>query len=92
MKDKPKSLDFDFGFSFVSDNEEELTNTKEELKKIAATSYDAEQRIRELYEAIEPFLDNLCRDPEKSTIHWPNRVKVIASYKAKLKQIVEGDQ
>jgi hypothetical protein len=44
-----------------------------------------------LYKSITPFLDNLCKNPDKSTIYWPDRVTKIQGYKAKLLTIVEGD-
>ena len=52
---------------------------------------ELEKRLAELYKSIIPFLDNLCKNPEKATIHWPNRVEKIESYKNKLKSIVEGN-
>jgi hypothetical protein len=84
--------DFDFGFSFA---EEEVEDVKEKLETVIRSDKDKiedlENRLYTLYKSIIPFLDNLCKNPEKSTIHWPNRVERIQSYKQKLKTIVEGD-
>ena len=44
-----------------------------------------------LYKAVTPFLDNLCKNPEKSTIFWPDRVGKIEAYQSKLLTIVEGN-
>ena len=98
-------LDFDFGFSFIDEEiqEKEAAATeqieaerraKEELEdkvveaKVTAEEY--EYRLELLYKSISPFLDNLCKNPDKSTIFWPDRVAKIQAYKEKLLRIVEG--
>lgn len=91
MKKEDKIEDFDFGFSFA---DEEVEEVKENLTSIIKNDQqkieDLQDRLKLLYSAIVPFLDNLCKNPEKSTIHWPNRVGKIQEYKQKLKLIVEG--
>lgn len=91
MKKEDKIEDFDFGFSFA---DEEVEEVKENLTSIIRNDQqkieELENRLNLLYSSIIPFLDNLCKNPEKSTIHWPNRVEKIQEYKIKLKQIVEG--
>ena len=91
MKKEDKIEDFDFGFSFA---DEEVEEVKENLTSIIRNDQqkieELENRMHLLYSSIIPFLDNLCKNPEKSTIHWPNRVEKIKEYKIKLKQIVEG--
>jgi hypothetical protein len=94
MKKEDTIEDFDFGFSFT-DDVFETENKVEELKTSLMTDRekiaDLEKRMNMLYNSILPFLDNLCSNPEKSTIHWPNRVQKIQQYKKKLQSIVEGD-
>ena len=91
MKKEDKIEDFDFGFSFA---DEEIEEVKENLNAVIRDDQerieDLEDRLKLLYSSIAPFLDNLCKNPEKSTIHWPNRVEKIQEYKHKLKLIVEG--
>lgn len=99
-------LDFDFGFSFIDEELQEkeaeaeqaikqVSSEKQSLEdqlndaKVAAD--DLEYRLELLYKSITPFLDNLCKNPGKSTIFWPDRVGKIESYKNKLKSIVEGN-
>ena len=96
MKKEYQELsDFDFGFSFIDDEidkeREEKQNLEKEYNENLATAGDLQNRLNALYGSIEPFLDNLCKNPEKSTIYWPDRVEKIQSYKKKLKNIVEGD-
>lgn len=86
-KDVDKIEDFDFGFSF---SDEQIDNLKNDLSTQQSELEDIKNRLSNLHNAIIPFLDNLCRDPDKATIHWPNRVEKIQEYKKKLKRIVEG--
>jgi hypothetical protein len=98
-------LDFDFGFTFIDEELEEKQaaaeeqieaerKAKEELEdQVVASKVTAEEyeyRLELLYKSITPFLDNLCKNPEKSTIYWPDRVGKIEAYKSKLLRIVEG--
>lgn len=83
MKEDQEVEDYDYGFSFEDADKQTDISTVEELK-------DFKRRLDSLYNAIIPFLDNLCKNPEKSTIFWPNRVEKIQLYKRKLEQIVEG--
>lgn len=85
---KEIDLDFDFGFSFIDD---EVESAKEQIKSEKATASDLQERLDLLHDSIIPFLDNLCKNPDKSTIHWPNRVEKIEAYKKRLEQIVEGN-
>lgn len=85
-------LDFDFGFSFIDeelqakeaeaeDAIQKVSSEKQTLEdqltdaKLAADSY--EYRLELLYKSVTPFLDNLCKNSEKSTIYWPDRVSKI---------------
>jgi hypothetical protein len=94
MKNTEHLEDFDFGFNFVEHNYEEVKEMKDSLIKDYHISRqqveNLKQRLQMMYDSILPFLDNLCKNPEKSTIHWPNRVEKIEAYKLKLKKILEG--
>jgi hypothetical protein len=99
-------LDFDFGFSFIDEELQEkeaaaeetiqnISSEKQSLEdqlndaKVAAD--DLEYRLELLYKSMVPFLDNLCKNADKSTIYWPDRVAKIQAYKEKLLTIVEGN-
>lgn len=88
MKRTEEILDFDFGFSFIDDEIEEVKQAAEDRQ---TNVEELSERLDLLYRSIVPFLDNLCKSPEKSTIYWPDRVKKIEAYKQKLKQIAEGN-
>jgi hypothetical protein len=96
MNKKPDSIEeFDFGFSFIDEDYEEVKEASNKLQSEYTSTIeqveDLQQRVFQLYHSILPFLDNLCKNPEKSTIHWPNRVEKIEQFKKKLKQIAEGN-
>jgi hypothetical protein len=95
MNKKTDSVDdFDFGFSFVDEDYEEVKEVSHKLQQDHQNKMeevkDLEHRLGLLHRSILPFLDNLCKNPDKSTIHWPNRVEKIEQYKKRLQQIVEG--
>lgn len=98
-------LEFDFGFSFIDEELQEKEAAAEEtIQKVSSEKQtleeqladakvaadDLEYRLELLYKSITPFLDNLCKNPDKSTIYWPDRVSKIQAYKEKLLTIVEG--
>ena len=86
--------EFDFGFSFVDDENHKEVQDKlqEQCSSNQQQIQELESRIALLYKSILPFLDNLCSNPDKPTIHWPDRVEKIQQYKSRLKQISEGKQ
>ena len=98
-------LEFDFGFSFIDEElQEKEAEAKETIQKVSSekqtledqltdaklSADDLEYRLELLYKSITPFLDNLCKNADKSTIYWPDRVQKIEAYKNKLLSIVEG--
>ena len=98
-------LDFDFGFSFIDEQLQEKeaeTNAtihnissekqslEDQLVDAKVDADDLEYRLELLFKSVVPFLDNLCKNPDKSTIFWPDREAKIQAYKAKLLTIVEG--
>lgn len=98
-------LDFDFGFSFIDEElqekeaeanqaiqqvSDEKKSLEDQLTDAKLASDDLNYRLELLYKSVVPFLDNLCRNPNKSTIYWPDRVAKIEAYRDKLLSIVEG--
>lgn len=94
MSKNKEILDFDFGFSFIDDEIEEVKEAASKLETVHADDQaaieDLQNRLNLMYNSIVPFLDNLCKNPEKTTIFWPDRVKKIDAYKDRLLSIVEG--
>ena len=94
-KSTDKLEEFDFGFSFVDEEYEDVKQTQTKLQEENLSTKeqleDLQDRVDLLYNSILPFLNNLCANPEKSTILWPNRVDKINEFKERLKQIAEGN-
>ena len=75
---------FDFGFTAVT--EEEL-----EVVQKSSTEKDAvESRLDKLYNAIQPLLNNLKKNPEKDYIYWPNRLGKVEQFNDLIDDIYTG--
>lgn len=75
---------FDFGFTAV--DETELNSYQEVQQKTEAVN-STQEKIDELYNAIQPLLNNLKQNPEKEYILWPNRLKKIEEFETYLQGI-----
>lgn len=81
-------LDFDFGFTAVDESE------LQSVQQTAALANDAEQlatttqeKLDRLYNAIQPLLSNLKKNPEKEYILWPNRISKVDAFEDHLRKI-----
>lgn len=75
---------FDFGFTAV--DETELNSYQEVQQKTEAVN-STQEKIDELYNAVQPLLNNLKQNPEKEYILWPNRLKKIEEFETYLQGI-----
>ncbi len=76
--------DFDFGFTLVNENDiDSLTSAVEDAEALS-------NRLDTLYSAVVPLLANLKLNPDKDYIFWPDRIKKVEAFEAKLKKIYEG--
>lgn len=76
--------DFDFGFTLVDEDDiDSLTSAVEDVVDLSA-------RLDMLYAAMTPLLANLKQNPDKDYILWPDRIKKVEAFEAKLKKIYEG--
>jgi hypothetical protein len=102
MPDEKQAInleEFDFGFSLVdADQLEAVQQVKTELASadstVAEWQAQAEQwrqKAQMIYNAVQPLLSNLSKEPEKEYILWPgtDRVNKINAFKLKLMQILE---
>ena len=80
-----QTLDDDFGFSAVS--EEEYNSV---INKTAETADDYKTRLSELEKMIIPFLQKLHSTGDKEYIYWPNRKDIIDKQIDKLKKLTRG--
>lgn len=75
---------FDFGFTAVT--EEEL----ETVQLASLTASDAQERLDKLFNAIQPLLTNLKKNPEKEYILWPNRLEKVEAFEDIIQNIYSG--
>lgn len=80
---------FDFGFTAVT--EEELESVQN-LQKTVVEAEGFEDRLNNLYNAIQPLLNNLRKDPEKEYILWPNRLERVEEFSDYLDKIYKGEK
>lgn len=76
----------DFGFSFEkpTDHKDFQANVELETKK------NVKDKVELFYlRMIEPFLDNLMKNPSDEYIRWPNRVAKIQDYKLKIAKYIK---
>lgn len=83
-------LDFDFGFTAVDENElEAVQKVATEVSNKSADLQEAEEKLNKLYNAIQPLLSNLKKNPEKEYILWPNRVSKIEQFEDLITGIIK---
>lgn len=85
------SLDFDFGFTAVDENELEAVQQAQAVaNEEASTVGELEEKLNQLYNSILPLLSNLKLNPEKDYIYWPNRTEKIEQFEDMISKIVSG--
>lgn len=81
-------LDFDFGFTAVDETELKAVQQTQALandaEQMATTAQD---KLDRLYNAVQPLLSNLKKNPEKEYILWPNRIEKVDQFEDMLRKI-----
>ena len=86
-----RNIVFDFGFTAVSENELDAYQESQEQLKVAAGSVEELQtRLNRLFNAVQPLLANLKKDPHKDYILWPDRLSKIEAFEDVLQDIYTG--
>lgn len=78
---------FDFGFTAVDETELE---SFQQLESVVSEADDVQSRLDNLYNAIQPLLTNLKKNPEKEYILWPNRLDKIEEFESYIQNIYKG--
>jgi gas vesicle protein len=79
---------FDFGFTAVDENELEAVQKATQTAQTASSSAEEMQsKIDRLYNAVQPLLNNLKKNPEKEYIYWPNRIDKVEAFETHLYNI-----
>ena len=79
---------FDFGFTAVTEDELEVVST---LQEKADKTLDYQTRLENVYNAVQPLLNNLKANPEKDYIYWPNRLDKVEEFSDLLDQLYKGE-
>mgnify|MGYP000922502773 CR=1 FL=1 len=79
---------FDFGFTAVTEEELEVV---QQAKEQAQGHLQTHDRLTNLYNAVQPLLNNLKANPEKDYIYWPNRMEKVEQFSDMLDIIYKGD-
>jgi hypothetical protein len=81
-------LDFDFGFTAVTEDELDIVKKKQDsvndAEQLVTTTQD---RLDKLYNSIIPLLTNLKKNPEKEYILWPNRLQKVEAFEDHIQKI-----
>ena len=86
MSEKFSRTDYDFGFSFVSD--EEMKAKEAELsKQLVETEKSSQEKLEQLRDMIMLFLNNMLKDPDKPWIYWPDRQTKVKDFMEKIKKL-----
>jgi hypothetical protein len=82
---------FDFGFTIVDEEElDAVQQAQTVVSETGATVAELEDRISKLYNAVQPLLNNLKKNPEKEYILWPNRLDKIEKFEDHIQKIYKG--
>ena len=85
----------DFGFNDMSsvnlDELEVIQQAKGEAEAKSGEAAELQARLKQMYEAVQPLLNNLKKDADtKSYIYWEGRGPKIEAFEAHLAKIYYG--
>jgi vacuolar-type H+-ATPase subunit E/Vma4 len=82
---------FDFGFTAVDESElnsyQQASEAEAKVKETTQAVNATQEKVDSLYNAIQPLLDNLKKNPEKEYILWPQRLQKIEQFETYLQGI-----
>ena len=91
MEDQYDFDEFDFGFTAVDETELEIVKKKlEETTKAEDFIITTQNKLDSLFNAIQPLLQNLKKNPEKEYILWPDRLTKVEAFEDHLQKIYKG--
>ena len=79
-----------FDFGFTAGNEEEL-EIVQQASLTMQEGLEVQARLEKLYNAVQPLLNNLKKNPEKDYIYWPNRLEKVEAFEDYIFNIVSKD-
>ena len=94
MAIEEKTLVFDFGFTAIDESELDAyqlaQDAQNQLKAASGTAEELQQRLEKMFNAVQPLLNNLKKDPAKDYILWPQRLEKIEAFEDMLQSIYLG--
>jgi hypothetical protein len=82
---------FDFGFTAVDETELKAVQQTQALAQDAEqAALGNQEKLDKLYNAIQPLLANLKKNPEKEYILWPNRIEKVDQFEDYLRKIYKS--
>jgi len=75
---------FDFGFTAVDETE---LHSYQQATQATQSATATQEKVDNLYNAIQPLLNNLKANPEKEYILWPSRLQKIEQFESYLQGI-----
>jgi hypothetical protein len=86
-----RQIIWDFGF--VDESEiGGVIDAIEQSKAALGTVEELQERLDALFNAVQPLLANLKKDPSKDYILWPDRLSKIEAFEDILQDIYQGKQ
>ena len=80
--------EFDFGFTAVDETELDIVKKKlEETTRAEDHIITTQNKLDSLFNAIQPLLQNLKKNPEKDYILWPDRLAKVEAFESHLQKI-----
>ncbi len=82
---------FDFGFTIVDEDElDAVQEAQTAANENSTTVSELEKRLDNLFNAVQPLLNNLKQNPQKDYILWPNRLEKIEQFEDHIQNIYKG--
>ena len=86
-----KEYNFDFGFTAVDETElDAVQEAQNAANENSTTVSELEKRLDNLFNAVQPLLNNLKQNPQKDYILWPNRLEKIEQFEDHIQNIYKG--
>ena len=89
-----REITFDFGFTTVDETElnayQDAKEAQGRVEQFADKAGEYQTRLNKLFDAIQPLLNNLKKDPSKDYILWPDRLSKIEAFEDMLQEIYMG--
>ena len=88
------TIDFDFGFSAVTEDElkqyekQQIEKLSQHAQSTAVEATTYKEKLETMYKLVLPLIVNLSKDPQKEYILWPGRDKKLAEFKSKLDSLM----